>query len=98
MLTFQLGRQIHEHFETKIYKTNSILKTVFECDSITVKALSFGKHCGKRRNCTKRAISPFATMFSTFSHRLSIQLWRFLCFDKIRSKSSAAELSYEGKG
>ena len=22
----------------------------------------------------------------------------FLCFDKIRSKSSAAELSYEGKG
>ena len=26
------------------------------------------------------AISPFATMFSTFCHRLSIQLWRFFYF------------------
>ena len=26
----------------------------------------------KGRNCSKRAITPFATMFSTFSHRLSI--------------------------
>ena len=26
-----------------------------------------GKRCGKRRNCSK-AISPFATMFPTFSH------------------------------
>ena len=26
---------------------------------------SFWKHCGKRRNCSKRAISPFPTMFST---------------------------------
>ena len=40
----------------------------------------------------------FAIMFSTFCHRLSIQLWRF-CFDKRRSKSLAAELSYDpGKG
>ena len=23
-----------------------------------------GKHCGKRRNCSLRAISPFPTMFS----------------------------------
>ena len=35
---------------------------------------AFWKHSDKRINCTKRAISPFATMFSTFSHRLSIQL------------------------
>ena len=34
----------------------------------------FWKHSGKRRSCSKQAISPFATMFSTFSHRLSIQL------------------------
>ena len=27
---------------------------------------------------TSGAISPFATMFSTFSHRLSIQLWSYL--------------------
>ena len=25
----------------------------------------FRKHCGKRRNCSSRAISPFATVFST---------------------------------
>ena len=35
---------------------------------------AFRKHCDKRRNCSKKAISPFATIFSTFSHRLSIQL------------------------
>ena len=26
---------------------------------------AFGKHCGKRRNCSLRAISPFPTVFST---------------------------------
>ena len=26
---------------------------------------SFLKHCGKRRNCSSRAISPFPTVFST---------------------------------
>ena len=31
----------------------------------TVKSL--GRYCGKRRNCTERAISPFPTMFSMFS-------------------------------
>ena len=41
---------------------------------------AFWKHSDKRRNCTKRAISPFATMFSTFSHRTSIQLKRFSMF------------------
>ena len=41
---------------------------------------AFWKHSDKRRNCTKRAISTFATMFSTFCHRLSIQLWRFSMF------------------
>ena len=40
----------------------------------------FWKYCDKRRNCSKRAISPFATMFSIFSHRVSIQLWRFSIF------------------
>ena len=31
-------------------------------DTLKKKALS--KHCGKRWNCSKRAISPFLTMFS----------------------------------
>ena len=34
----------------------------------------FGNISDKRTNCLKRAVSPFATVFSTFSHRLSIQL------------------------
>ena len=34
----------------------------------------FWKHSNKRRNCSERAISSFATMFATFSHRLSIKL------------------------
>ena len=41
---------------------------------------AFWKHSNKRRNCTKHAISPFVTMFFTFSLRLSIQLWRFSIF------------------
>ena len=32
------------------------------------------KHSHKRKNCSKQAISPFASMCSTLSHRLSIQL------------------------
>ena len=35
---------------------------------------AFWKHSDKRRNYSKQAISHFATMFSTFSHRLSILL------------------------
>ena len=37
-------------------------------------------------------------MTKSFSHRLSIQLQRYSIFNKVCSKSSAAELSYEGKG
>ena len=33
--------------------------------SNTSAADAFRKHCGKRRYCSKRAISSFATMFST---------------------------------
>ena len=48
---------------------------------------------------TKEEIA-FATMFSTFCNSLGypFNYGDFLCFYKIHSKSSAAELSYEGKG
>ena len=36
--------------------------------------------------------------FPLFVTGYPFNYWDFLCFDKIRSKSSAAELSYEGKG
>ena len=35
-------------------------------DASTLESFS-KKHCGKRRNCSLRAISPFPTMFSTQS-------------------------------
>ena len=38
------------------------------------------KHCGKRRNCSSRAISPFPTVFST-------------CFDNFLPFSSKVKLS-----
>ena len=43
------------------------------------------EYSDKRRNCLKWAISPFATMFSSFSHRLVVHsiIYRdFLIFDK----------------
>ena len=46
---------------------------------VPLQQTAFWKHSDKRRNCTARAISPFATMFSTLSHRLSIQ---FHCLTK----------------
>ena len=38
------------------------------------------EYSDKRRNCSKLAIFPFATMFPSLSHRLSIQLQRFSIF------------------
>ena len=37
--------------------------TMLHFDAIKIN--SCGKHCEKRRNCLKQAISPFPTMFST---------------------------------
>ena len=52
----------------------------------------------KRRNYTKRAISPFATMFSTFCHRLSIQLWRFSIIWQNMFKVVCCRIVVWGKG
>ena len=56
---------------------------------------AFRKHSDKRRNCSKRAISPFATMFSNLSHIIHSIIEIFFFFDKVCSKSSATECSYE---
>ena len=64
---------------------------------------AFWKHSDNRWNCSNREISPFATIFSTFSHRLSIQYFltkyvqscllqncwlRCICYTGKRSKCS----------
>ena len=59
---------------------------------------TFWKHTDKRRNCSKRAISPFATMFSNFSRRLSIQLKRFSIFWKNMFKVFYCRIVVWGKG
>ena len=48
----------------------------------------FRKHCGKRRNCSLRAISPFPTVFSTC-------LKNFLAFSSNLKLSSANSFSLE---
>ena len=56
------------------------------------------KHCGKGRNRSERAISPFATMFSTqfnIKHRFIDIL---LNFAQMFSKSAAPNVLYVGKG
>ena len=49
---------------------------------------AFRKHCGKRRNCSLRAISPFPTVFST-------GLDNFLPFSSNLKLSSAKSFNSE---
>ena len=43
-------------------------------------------------------LNPFPQCFPLLVIAYPFNYGDFLCFDKIRSKSSAAELSYQGKG
>ena len=54
----------------------------------TPRKQAFGKHCGKRRNCSLRAISPFPTVFST-------GLNNFLPFSSNFKLSSAKSFNLE---
>ena len=51
--------------------TLSLKQTLFDASAADS---YFRKHSDKRRDCSKRAISSFDTMFSTFSHRLYISI------------------------
>ena len=63
---------------------------------------AFWKHSDKRRNCTKRAQNVqfllLPQCFPLFVIGYPFNYGDFLLFNKISSKSSAAELPYEGKG
>ena len=63
-----------------------------------LKQMSFENIVTKRRNCSKQAISPFATIFSTlFNSEISfMEIFHFLVYRF--SRSSAADLLYVGKG
>ena len=64
-------------FLSDVFKASKIILTL-SLKKTPLQQTAFWKHSDKRRNCLKQAISPFATMFSTFSNRLFFQLSRFL--------------------
>ena len=64
--------------------THSHTKTPFDAPG----KQAFWKHCGKRRNCSSQAISPFPTVFSTC-------LDNFLLFSSNLKLSSANSFSLE---
>ena len=81
-----------KNFKTKLQQ--SVLFTITLTHSHTMTPFDaprkqvFWKHCGKRRNCSKWAISPFPTVFST-------HLEKFLPFSSSLKLSSANSFSLE---
>ena len=55
---------------------------------------NFGKHCDKKRNCSKLLISPFVTTLSTFygDYKPSFISRVFMLFPEMFLKSSVADL------
>ena len=70
----------------------------YRCFLTPVQQTDFWKHGDKRRNCSRRAISIFVTMFSIFSHRLSIQLKRFCIFWRNMFRVVCCRIGVWGKG
>ena len=53
----------------RLYQIKRVCRRQFQIWSKWQKVLQMGwKHCGKRRNCSLRAISPFPTVFSKDLH------------------------------
>ena len=49
----------------RLFQTEGVCKRQFQIRQKWQKVIQMGrKHCGKRRNCSSRAISPFPTVFS----------------------------------
>ena len=76
-------------FSQHVFKINLSLSLSQTSPGFYVSAVQvFWKHCGKRRNCSYRAISPFHTVFSTC-------LKNFLSFSSNMKLSSANSFSLE---
>ena len=56
------------------------------------------KHCGKRRNCSLRAISFFPTMFSTQGDNLSLFVHFFTVISLSDAKLEEPKIGLSGKG
>ena len=61
----KLGANGLTHYQTTNFKLKESADDNFKFDGNSSKVLQKDrKHCGKRRNCSLRAISPFPTVFS----------------------------------
>ena len=58
----------------------------------------FWKHCGKGRNCSKREISPFVTMFTTFCINYTFIYRDFQFFCQLAFKVICCRFAVCGKG
>ena len=62
------GKRVLTHYQTtnfRLFQTERVCRRQFEVLRIRKKVIQIGrKHCGKRRNCSLRAISPLPTVFS----------------------------------
>ena len=68
----------------RLFQTERTFRRQFKILSEGQKVLQMGrKHCGKRRNCSSQAISPFPTVFSKDLY------WRHIktraCWERIES-------------
>ena len=59
---------------------------------------SYRKHCGKRRRCSQRAISPFPTMFSTQSDNVSQFVHIFDIKSLLAAEFEGPKIGILGKG
>ena len=80
----------HSHFKRLVLQKHVVCLTLSQTSpGFHVSAVQvFRKHCGKRRNCSQRAISPFLTVFSTLLEDL-------LPFSSNLKSSSATSFSLE---
>ena len=65
------------HYQTtnfRLYQTERVCRRQFQIRQKWQKVFQMGrKYCGKRRNCSLRAISPFPTVFSKGSFPMGVK-------------------------
>ena len=65
----QIADDILTHYQTtnfRLFQSERVCRRQFQIWRKWKKVIqTYRKHCGKRRNCSLRAISPFSTVFST---------------------------------
>ena len=89
------------HYQTtnfRLFQTKKVCRRQFQIWKKWQKVIQTGrKHCGKRRNCSLRAISPFPTVFTKglFPRGVkSVVVWEWVNFFSAFSPKSSQRLTY----